>query len=387
MKKYDVVVVGAGPAGSTVSILLKKKGYKVLLIDKEKFPREKLCGGLITNKTYLFLKNELNISNKELNKVINYSTENYFLYYKNELIFRGKSIKPFRLVDRKYYDFLLLNKVKEIKVDVLEGVTLKSIDVEKKELTLDDERINYKVLIGADGANSRIRSLFPKNILNYKYFLDNMVFTIEIRTDKIRVKEPTLYLGIVKEGYGWIFPNKNSSLIGIGSLKKRLKNNSLINYFADFLDLLDLDLKEFKNSIKGHPLPVAPVRNAVYKNILLLGDAAGLADPLLGEGIYYAHRSAKEASIVIDNFLKNKIPLESYNIFIRKLENRYKILRLLRKLAYFVEERNERVAKYFLIKLFNNYNKELNEVLHGNKSLNLLKNTLIKDFLTLKFFR
>jgi flavin-dependent dehydrogenase len=174
MKSYDVVVIGAGPSGTTASLLLKRKGYNVLLVDKAKFPREKLCGGTLTNKTHQFLKERLKIKKKELDQVIKGSTLNYRLFYKKELIYEGKSTKPFRIVDRKSYDYLLLKKVKEEGVEVKEGIDPK-IDLEKRKINLEKEIVNYKVLIGADGANSKVRSLFPKELTGFKRFLNNLV--------------------------------------------------------------------------------------------------------------------------------------------------------------------------------------------------------------------
>jgi len=74
---YDVIIVGGGPAGTTAAYLLDKKGYEVLIIDKKKFPRNKLCGGLLTKKTLNILSDIYNFNVKDLkkDKVINYISD------------------------------------------------------------------------------------------------------------------------------------------------------------------------------------------------------------------------------------------------------------------------------------------------------------------------
>ena len=77
---YDVIIVGVGPAGSTAGYLLSKFGFKVLLIDKFNFPRQKLCGGLLTFKAYRLIARIFNLSENKLKSLVNLSSKNLVVF-------------------------------------------------------------------------------------------------------------------------------------------------------------------------------------------------------------------------------------------------------------------------------------------------------------------
>ena len=114
MDKYDVIIIGAGPAGSTAGYLLSKFGLRVLLIDKSNFPRQKLCGGLLTFKTYELIKRIFTLSSNDFDKLINFSSKTFKLYYKDNLLLDGESDKPFYFVERDKYDLFFVIRCNSI---------------------------------------------------------------------------------------------------------------------------------------------------------------------------------------------------------------------------------------------------------------------------------
>ena len=313
-KYYDVIIVGAGPAGSTAGYLLSKFGLKVLLIEKFKLPRQKLCAGLITFKTYELIKRIFNLSNNDFNKLINFSSKTFKLYYRDKLISSGKSSQAFYFVERDKYDLFFVEKARQQGTEVIDGECIIDFKLSLNEvITFSQKRYKAKFIIGADGVNSVIRKNLP--IFDYQKWRNNLAVTMEVFVDDISIREPCLYLGFINIGYGWVFPNKDKNIVGFGGLLKNEKE-TLIEKFRYFLKRLGF---KTSNKIKAHLVPYGNfIEKPIYENTILVGDAAGFVDPLLGEGIFYAHRSGEIAAWSIYFHLKEKYDLEY--IYVKLLE-------------------------------------------------------------------
>lgn len=307
MADYDVIIAGAGPAGSTAGYILNKYGFKVLVIDKAVFPRQKLCGGLITFKTYELIKRIFNLSKDDLKNLIGFSSKRYKVFYQDKLIFSGVSDKTFCFIQRDKYDSFFLNILKKQGVDVIEGECIVDVNYHKNEIiTSSNHRIKAKYIIGADGVNSIIRKNIP--VFDFKRWKNNLAIAIETFTDEFTTDEPHIYLGFIDMGYGWVFPNKNRTILGMGRLIGS-GSKKLITSFKVFLKKFHL---KSLDSTKGHLFPYGNfLKRLAYDNIILAGDAGGIVDPLLGEGIFYAHRSGELSglSIYYHNYYKRKYPL------------------------------------------------------------------------------
>ncbi len=304
-KGFDVVIVGGGPAGSTAAYLLKKGGFQVLLIEKEKFPRVKLCGGLITKKTLQILLDLFDFRLKDLKdeNVVDYIADSYRIYFKDKYITRNTMGSEFHLVKRSEYDNYLLNKAKESEVQVLENTKVEDINFKDSYVTTEKgDRFSGQYIIAADGANSKIKDklLVKRDLKDCSFIKNNWAMTIETEVPRdeteLAIKEPALYFGIINWGYGWIFPKKDTITVGLGGLENQ--NENFKEFFEDYLQLLNLD--HLTLNIKGWPIPYGNyLARPAYKNTFLIGDAGNLVNPLTGEGIYYAHKSAQIASEVI----------------------------------------------------------------------------------------
>jgi len=304
---YDVTIVGGGPGGSTAGYLLKKLGLNVQIIDKDVFPRQKLCGGILTFKTFKLLKRVFGETVESLldKHIINYST-NRFEMSSNISQF------PFYLVDRVVYDNFLLNKAKEAGVDVIEGDRVEKVNLDTCEISLSKGG-NFKsnFIIGADGANSIVKQEFIRNqIIRKEQWNYNLATGLECFIDRKDIDKklfnyPMISFGFLNYGYNWLFPNKDKVILGVGGLNRKNKGY-FKNALHNFISALGIK-PNIVSEISGHPIPYGNFKvTPIYKNkVILIGDAAGIADPFWGEGIFYSQKTAEFASYAILKNLEN----------------------------------------------------------------------------------
>ncbi len=292
MKNLDVAIIGLGPAGSMLGYLLAQKGYKVLGIDYKDFPREKLCAGLITDKTVQLLERIFpgSVSYLEEKKVIVFKSTSYGVGNRQGIFWQGKLERPFRIVDRKKYDFFWYEQFQKAGGKVLRERVVK---VEEGKIYLaNGEILSPGFIVGADGVNSVLRRfLAQKKIVRPPHNKEQALAleTFFKASDVNLPRFPSIFFGYVPSGYIWAFPHAKGFCLGIGSNKvkdgKRLKG-ILDEFCLSFV-------KNKAQKVYAHFLPYGDFeKSPAYDNCFLLGDAAGLADPLLGEGIYYAQQSA-----------------------------------------------------------------------------------------------
>jgi len=297
---YDVIVVGAGPGGSTAARFCAKAGLKTLLIEKEKMPRYKACGGCLSLKTVHFL--DLDLSPVLENTI--YGVK--FTYrMKDPLSIALKEPVAF-MVMRDRFDQFLVNKALKEGSEILEGV--KVIGAEEKsdgvEVTLArGERMRCEYLIGADGGESIVAkslSLVPSkgNGIGVE---SEIPYESTHGFPEEECQRVHLNFGGVPNGYSWVFPKKEGLSIGIGGMLLDGVKMNPRKYLTEFLKGLNYVCEKKVKRVVGHPLPsFYDEEQKVSKGrVLLVGDAARLMDPLMGEGIYYALRSGMLAAEAI----------------------------------------------------------------------------------------
>jgi geranylgeranyl reductase family protein len=304
---YDVIVVGGGPGGSTAARFCAKAGLKTLVIEKEKFPRYKPCGGCLSTKTVHLLGLNLTsvIENTIYGSKFTYrSKDPFFIETKDPIAF---------LVMRDRFDQLLINKASEEGAEILEGEKVtkaeERADGVEVELT-KGKKFSCQYLIGADGAESVVaRSVSlssPKNDASGIAIESEIPFDSSIHFPQKELQFVHLDFGRIPNGYGWVFPKKEYLSIGIGGMFRETKKMNPRQYFSDFLKGLDYIPKGKTGRVMGHLLPSFYDENQKVSQgrFLLVGDAAHLMDPLQGEGIYYAIRSGMLAAEAITEWKK-----------------------------------------------------------------------------------
>lgn len=324
MHDYDVIIVGAGPAGSTAGYILSSYGFSVLIIDRSKFPRKKLCAGCLTDKTIQLLQRVYGESISPLKEkdIMEYESCLYEITYRDKILLRKNYSRPFYFVDRTAYDDFLLGKARQVGVHVIEGEDVVSYDLLMNELrTSSKRRLKARVIIGADGANSVIRRTLSTGPFNQHTWDKNMATALEVFVDRSYVNQdidhPIILFGFIEYGYSWVFPNKERVLIGLCGLNK-MNRKRFKDSFNNLLSFMNIEgFNDIK--IESHSLPCGNfLEKPVFGNTILIGDAAGFTDPLLGEGIFYAQRSGELAAHAIYRALKNEESLEG--VYLKSLQ-------------------------------------------------------------------
>ena len=312
---YDVIIVGAGPAGSTAALYAHRLGLNCILLDKAVFPRDKICGDALSGKSVRLMR-ELNLlegveelEGSEINRITfgSPSHSQFDVHLKgnknNDFITKGY------VVPRKIFDNFLFKKADEL-TETRQGFTVndiiyqndnisgvKGINTEGKE-----EILNAPIIMGCDGANS----IVARKLGLYEMDMENTAVAIRCYYEGVEGLSNQIelhYVSEVKPGYFWLFPAGNGKAnIGIGLSKNDAKKEDrTLRQIMDEIVQSDYFRSRFGNARPlekpvGWNLPLGRIQRKNHGNgFMLLGDAAGLVDPFTGEGIGNAMVAAKHA--------------------------------------------------------------------------------------------
>ncbi|MEM8895870.1 MAG: geranylgeranyl reductase family protein [Bacteroidota bacterium] len=329
---YTTIIIGGGPAGSSAAHTLAKAGNSVCLVDKSEFPRDKLCGGFLTLRSKKVFEQ---VFGANWDEAYEFESSSMKLFYQERLLNSVEDYSQLYFCQRYHFDDYLLRLAEGAGADCRLGASVTQINLEKRVCQLrSGEEITYDYLIGADGANSFV----AKTVFGASFNKDTIGFGLEcelpreILNGDAHLDTPEVYFGLVKWGYGWVFPKKETLTFGIGG-----RNSINSDFRRSFHDLLE---HRFGNiaipKIKGHYLPCGDYRKQPGKdNVLLVGDAAGLVEPVTGEGIAFAMQSGYLAAQAIIENVATKAPIKNlYSEYTLRYVEIFKILRYARVMSY-----------------------------------------------------
>lgn len=298
----DVVVVGGGPGGATAARFCAQAGLKTLLIEKERLPRYKPCGGCLSLKT-------VHLLNLDLAPVIENTIYGARFTYLLKDPFSRQFDSPIAfMVMRDCFDQFLVEKAIEKSADILEGEKVATVKDRGDEVEVESEtgrRFRSRYLIGADGSESRVAkslSLSPHQGDGSGIAVEGEIpFHLANNFPQENLRSIHLDFGGVPNGYAWVFPKRNWLSIGIGGMFREGKKSNPRQYFNAFIKGLSYLEEDRVERVMGHSLPAFydEGQKVSQGRVLLVGDAAHLMDPLQGEGIYYAIRSGMLAAEAI----------------------------------------------------------------------------------------
>ncbi len=303
MEKFDAIVVGAGPAGSTAAYRLAREGARVLLLDKARFPREKPCGGAISTRA----ARELPFDPQP---VVEHVVDRMELSYCGGRPFvRGRRSQLAYMTQRRRLDHFLIEQATDAGADFRDGAAV--TEISERGARVDGKWIGSELLIGADGANgSTARSLDLADNRIYGVALEgNLAHSL---TNPERWQSTVVIeIGTIPGGYCWIFPKGDHINVGVGGWEST--GPTLRKHLKEFCKRRGFDYSKLQN-MRGYRLPARRPDAALARGrALLIGDAAGLVDPLWGDGIYTALVSSKLASAAaLDLFAGRITDLKPY---------------------------------------------------------------------------
>jgi geranylgeranyl reductase family protein len=300
-------VVGAGPAGSAAAYHLASRGASVLLLDRQRFPRDKPCGGGVTIRAARRLP-------FALGPVVEDVVDRVELRLGSRVHDRV-SAKPLVLMtQRRRLDAFLADAAVRAGAEFRDGVRVSQVAVDAGGVTVDGVRA--AALIGADGANgvvARSLGLCPEPM--YGVALEGNLPLDETTPERYRGRV-VFDLGTLHGGYGWVFAKGDHVNLGVGG--RGSEGPYLRAYLARFCTAHGTRADRLRD-VRGYRLPVArPGVPLARGRALVCGDAAGLVDPLSGDGIYEAFVSAEYAADAVGDLLAGRAAgLEPYEERVR----------------------------------------------------------------------
>jgi geranylgeranyl reductase family protein len=283
---YDVIVAGGGPGGATAAYYLGEAGKKVLVLEKEHFPRYKACGGATSARL-------LEGFPFDFEPVIEAHVRTVTYACRGEAVTFAPPECPTRMTMRADLDEFLLEHAQ---AELRQGDALVSVEERSDRVIVTTRlgrRFEGRYLIGADGPNSAVAHAL--GLRRNKIILGAIEVEAPVPPEIFqRFKEaPVFIFGEIDMGYLWIFPKAEHLSVGIGAL--RPQPGELQGTLRRVMEQYQVPIQGLP--MHGHPVPIYTRREKISTaRTLLVGDAAGLVDPLNGEGIRYAVQSGRLAA-------------------------------------------------------------------------------------------
>lgn len=341
--KYDVIVVGGGPAGATAAEDLARSGVSVAMLDRA--GRIKPCGGAIPPR----LMQDFDIGEDQLLTKVNTARMISPTGRKVDIPIENGFVG---MVDRKDFDPFLRDRAIKAGAEAFEGTFLKITREDghprvhyRDKASGETMTLDAKLVIGADGAKSRVALSEVEGADKVPLvFAYHEIITAPPKND---VYDPmrcdVVYDGAISpDFYGWVFPHGNTTSVGMGTEDPdvSLKDATAALRRASGLENCETIRKE------GAPIPLRPMdRWDNGKDVVLAGDAAGVVAPSSGEGIYYAMMGGRVAATAAAACLASGRVSDlklARKLFMGEHKMVFRVLRSMQDAYYKSDERRER---------------------------------------------
>lgn len=326
-----MAVVGSGPAGSISALLLAREGVSTVLLEKEALPRHKICGGGVVRRARGLLPIDVSDAverecyTAEVNLV---SAPFHFISNREEAMVS--------MTMRDRFDFLLLSAAKDAGAEVRERCQVQDvwIHADRVELLTSEGPLFSQFVIAADGARSIVAEKAGwKETRNLAPALECEVMVSDESLQRLS-HTARFDFGLIPSGYAWTFPKKDH--LSVGVLSMRPGPVKLHRMFEQYMQLINLEgVVTIKR--RGSLIPVSPrIDGFAKKRVLLTGDAAGLVDPVVGEGITSAVLSGMVAAkaLLEGTFHEGKVKEFYESELSKKILLELRLGRALAKLIY-----------------------------------------------------
>lgn len=330
-----VAVVGGGPAGSSAAETLVKAGIETYLFER-KLDNAKPCGGAIP----LCMVDEFDLPPEIIDRQVR---KMKMISPSNIEVNIGQTLKPDEYIGmcrREILDGFLRDRANKLGANVINGTvykldipqnntdpyTLHYADHSNDEAKGEMKTLKVDVVIGADGANSRIAKAIDAGDYNYAIAFQER---IRLPEDKMAYYEDLaeMYVGddVSPDFYAWVFPKYDHVAVGTGTMKV---NKAIIKELQAGIRKRAAKRLEGGEIIKveAHPIPEHPRPRRVVGRVALVGDAAGTVTKSSGEGIYFAAKSARMCAETIVETTNNgqKVPTENdLKLYLKRWDKEY----------------------------------------------------------------
>lgn len=299
----DVIIVGGGPGGASAAYFLRMAGWRVLLLERDRLPRYKTCAGGVPGSA-------LQLFPFSFSGVIDQTMDRGTFVCGERRLTQSVPEGSLFMVQRRDFDFFLLQ---QSGAEILDGEKVESVEQgtdRVRVVTQEGRRLCSRYLIGADGPRSKVASCAGLR----RSVEMGVALQLEVDADPALLEDYAgrflVGLCALDNGYYWIFPKARHLSVGIGSMGRG--KGQLLFRLKRHMAGLGIDVERYPS--RAHPLPLFSPRAERQKGrILLVGDAAGLVDPLTGEGIRHALVSGQLAAEAVAHG-----PLASYSRWVHR---------------------------------------------------------------------
>lgn len=291
--RYDAIVVGAGPAGGMAAYTLASGNARVLVLEAARLPRLKPCGGGLTPVAASTVP-------WDISRIVERRVNHAVWRLNEDRIVHASAGVPMFMVDRARFDLHIVERAVNRGAELRDGTAVDAVlegEAGVVVTTKAGERFHAAYVVGADGALGRTarsvglgRRVPLAGAVDAEVVVDPDVLARE--ADRM-----TIDFGATRNGYAWIFPKCDSLSCGIGSWRGRARLPEQLDAFL----VRSLPSERIVCQKRyGHPIPLwAGRRPLATARVCLVGDAASLVDPVMGEGIRYALQSGRLAGEVV----------------------------------------------------------------------------------------